>query len=208
MARSTLRVAAVVAVQLALLAAVPARQLVARTRGREITLRTAPVDPFSPFGGHYMTLAYEVERVPSFDGAQVPLNAGEAEAQRGKLVYVVVEKGEPAWTLVSASRELPSPVPGRAVLRARWEGWSFGGTTGESWMRAQIESAGRFYLPEEKAKALEAAMAAEWKRVSEVPWAVRQSGQQTRMLVDLKVDDAGNVAVVRLRFGALTIEPQ
>lgn len=74
-------------------------------------------------------------------------------------------------------------------------------------MRVQLESAGRFYLPEEKARALEKAMADEWKRVGGLPWQEREGARmQTRMLVDLRVDDAGNVALVRLRFGSLTFE--
>jgi hypothetical protein len=195
-----LRFAAVIAFQLAILAAVPARQVLARTRGREVTLLTAPVDPFSPFGGYYMTLAYEVER---------PV-AGRVDPglRNGEVVYVVVQEGEPAWTLVSIGREPPPPSPGRAVLRARWQGGRHEPITSEllPWARAPIESAGRFYLPEKKAKALERAMAEEWQRVSELPWQERAAAMQTRMLVDLRVDDAGNVALVRLRFGSLTLE--
>jgi hypothetical protein len=198
MARNTLRVVAVVLAQVAILAAIPARQLLARARGREITLRTAPVDPFSPFGGYYLTLAYEIER-PSAEGKV------ELGTVRGGLVYLVVEKGDPAWTLVSVSRERPSPAPGRAVLRARWPGGRYGLEI-QPWMRAQIESAGRFYLPEAKARKLEKAMAEEWKRVRELPFEEREAAQQTRMLVDLKVDDAGNVALIRLRFGELSFE--
>ncbi len=196
-----LRLAAVIAVQLAILAAIPARQVLARARGREITLRTAPVDPFSPFGGYYMTLAYEVER---------PV-AGKVDPslRDGELVYVVVEEGVPAWTPASIGREPPPPSPGRAILRARWRGGARVDPAPPEllpWMRASIESAGRFYLPEGKARQLEAAMAAEWKRVSELPWQEREAAMQTRMLVDLRVDDAGNVALLRLRFGGLTIE--
>jgi hypothetical protein len=194
-----LRFAAVVATQLAVLAAVPARQVLARTRGREITLRTAPVDPFSPFGGYYLTLAYEVERPVA-----AKLGAGIAN---GGLVYVVVQKGEPAWTLSSISRERPARRPDRAVLRARWRGGpsEVAGTL-EPWERASIESAGRFYLPEAKARALEQAMADEWKRVNEIPWQEREAVQRTRMLVDLRADDDGNVALVRLRYGGLAFE--
>jgi uncharacterized membrane-anchored protein len=193
-----LRFAAVIAVQLAVLAAVPARQVLARARGREITLRTAPVDPFSPFGGYYLTLAYEVER-------PVAGKLGPGVANGG-LVYVVVQEGKPAWTLVSISREPPAGGPDRAVLRARWRGGPSGSGALEPWERATIESAGRFYLPEAKARVLEKAMADEWKRVNEIPWQEREAVQRTRMLVDLRVDDDGNVALVRLRYGGLSFE--
>lgn len=196
MARKTLRVAVAILVQLAILAAIPARQVLARARGREITLRTAPVDPFSPFGGYYMTLAYEVER---------PSVAMLEPIRNRELVYLVVEKGDPAWTLATISGQLPTPAPDRAVLRARWPRGRHDLEI-QPWMRAQIESAGRFYLPEAKARTLEKEMAQEWKRVSELPWEEREHAQRTRMLVDLKADDDGNVALVRLRFGELSFE--
>jgi hypothetical protein len=49
-------------------------------------------------------------------------------------------------------------------------------------------------------------MADEWKRVRELPSEQRETAQRTRMLVDLRADDAGNVALLRLRFGDLTFE--
>ena len=201
-----LRVALLVAVQLAILAAIPARQVLARARGQEITLLTAPVDPFNPFGGYYMTLSYEAERVPAFENAPSREPGRATAPRRGGLVYLIVEKKDPAWTLVGVSERLPAPAPGRAVLRARWAGWRAPGLGGEATVGAEIESAGRFYLPEAKAKALEKAMADEWKRVRTLPVEQWQSAQRTRMLVDLKVDDAGNVGLVRLRFGGLTFE--
>lgn len=193
-----LRFAAVLAVQLVILGAVPARQVLARLRGHEVTLLTAPVDPFSPFGGYFMTLSYEVER-------EAREKASGAFANHD-VVFLVVEKGEPAWRLVSVERQLPAPRAGRAVLRARWRGPARFELSMGSWAQPELESAGRFYLPEAKARALEKAMADEWKRVSDLPWDERRRAQRTRMLVDLRADDAGNVALVRLRYGTLTFE--
>jgi uncharacterized membrane-anchored protein len=187
-----LRFAAVIAVQLLILAAVPWRQVLARLRGQTVTLLTAPVDPFSPFGGYFMTLAYEVER-DARDGSVTACSGRDR-------VYFVVEKAAPAWRLVSVERELPRATPGRAALRAPCP------PREREWRRAELESAGRFYLPEAKAKVLEEAMAAEWKRVRELPDDERERAQRTRMLVDLRADDEGNVALLRLRFGDLTFE--
>jgi uncharacterized membrane-anchored protein len=192
------RFGAMLLVQLAILAAVPHRQVLARSRGREITLRTAPVDPFSPFGGYYMTLRYEAE-TPTLE--MIPKGIG-----RNDVVYLVVEQGEPAWTLVGLSRALPPAAPNRVALRARWDASWQPSAENVRWFRVPIESAGRFYLPEEKAKALEKAMADEWKRVRELPFEEQENAMRTRMLVDLRVDGAGNVALVRLRFGSLTFE--
>lgn len=193
-----LKLAAVVAVQLLILAAIPARQVLARARGQSITLLTAPVDPFSPFGGYYMTLAYAIER-DARDRATGAFSNGE-------IVYLVVEKGDPAWTLVSVEREVPKPLPGRAAIRARWHGPARFTISPAFWARLSVENAGRFYLPEEKARTLEKAMADEWKRVRELPLEEREAAQRTRMLVDIRVDEVGNVALMRLRFGGLSLE--
>jgi hypothetical protein len=195
-----LRFGLAIAAQVAILAAVPWHQVRARLRGQEITLRTAPVDPFSPFSGFYMTLSYEVER---------PV-AGKVEPgiSKRKPAWIVVEKGEPAWTLVGVFRERPAPASGRAILRARWYGGGPDEVTDENlrWSRAEIESAGRFYLPEEKARALEAAMSEEWKRWREQQATEEDATPRTQLLVDMKVDEKGYVALERLRFGKVTLE--
>lgn len=65
--------------------------------GREVTLRTVPVDPVDLFRGRYVVLRYEISRVPV-----------GPEVQRGDTVYVpLVELGE-AWAGGLASRERPS----------------------------------------------------------------------------------------------------
>jgi uncharacterized membrane-anchored protein len=132
------RLGVVVAVQLAILAAVPARTIRARLGGTGITLRTAPVDPFDVLSGHYVTLSYEVER-ESRDHAQPGLREGEE-------VWLTVAYGEPAWTLVGVTREKPAPASGRVSIRARQ---GRGGFT-------SIEQAERLYVTEERGAAVDA----------------------------------------------------
>ncbi len=140
--RRWIRLAIVLTVQLAILAAVPARQVVARLRGTTVILRTAPVDPFDVLAGHYVTLSYEVERVPAHL-APGGLSAGDA-------VWLNVARGDPAWTLESVTRERPAPASGRASIRARWR---WGGAEGGT---AELEGAGRFYVTEERGRELDA----------------------------------------------------
>ncbi len=173
MSPSVPRLAAVVAIQIAILAAVPARQVKARVTGSDVTLATGPIDPFDPFGGHHVVLTYLVER-PGVGQASTGLEPGDP-------VFVTVARGEPAWTLVSITRERPPPSSGRVSLRARWG--RFGA--------AEIESARRFYLPEEKAKRVQAAMIAARGR--------------SNGLADLRVDEEGNVALLRLRVGDVAV---
>ena len=157
------RVIAVVGIQLAILAAVPARQVRARLGGTEITLRTAPVDPMDVLAGHYVTLSYEIER-DSSDHVQSGVSPGDE-------VWLTVAHGDPAWTLVSVTRERPAPASGRVSLRARWLRWG----------RAVVEGAGRLYVSEEQGAAVDAR---------------RTRGGD---LVDLRVGEDGTPAVVRLR---------
>lgn len=124
----------VVGLQLAALALLPFRSARARLFGREITLRTAPVDPFDLLAGRHVVLRYAVEA------------AGTAVGQgfeEGQTVWIVVAEGQPAWELVAVAPLPAPPTPGHTSLRATWH---LG--------RPSLEGAGRLYLPE--ADALEA----------------------------------------------------
>lgn len=137
------RVLLVVAAQLAILVAVPARQVRARVQGTPVTLRTAPVDPFDVFAGHYVTLAYEVE--------QATRDRIEPGLRHGQEVWITVAHGDPAWTLVSVTRGRLPGASGQVSIRARWgHAWQNGG-----W--ATIEGARRFYVTEGRGKAVDAA---------------------------------------------------
>lgn len=168
--REWLRLAAVVAVQLAILVAIPLPQVLARHRGTLVTLRTAPVDPFDVLAGHYVTLSYEVER-GSAARAQPGLSGGER-------VWLTVARAEPAWTLVSVTRERPAPAPDQVSIRARWRRWG----------AAELEDASRLYVTEAQGKAVDA----------------RRRTRQAD-LVELRVDADGTPAVMRLRGPGLDL---
>lgn len=124
--RDAARLLAVVAVQAAILAAIPFRQVKARAGGAEVTLETLPVDPLDPLSGYHVTLRYRAEEV-----------AAEAPGERGAAAWLLVEKAEPAWRGVACLPSRPEVKPGQAVLRAEIEG-----------RRCRVVSAGRFYIPE------------------------------------------------------------
>jgi len=94
--------------------------------------------------------------------------------QKGDAVWVTVRRGAPAWTQVSLGSDRPAATADEISIHARWNGW-----------RAQIDNAGRLYMSE-----------AEAGRASSVLAEARGRG-----LVDLKVDEDGNVSVLRLRVG-------
>jgi uncharacterized membrane-anchored protein len=169
--RRWIRLAVVLAVQVAILVAVPARQVRARLRGTSVTLRTAPLDPFDVLAGHFVTLAYEVERA----------SAGSAEPglHEGEHVWLTVAQGDPAWTLVSVTRDRPAPASGQVSIRARWGRWG-----------ARLEDASRLYVSEERGKAVDA------------------RGRGGGDLVDVRVAEDGTPAVMRLRGPGIDIRTE
>jgi uncharacterized membrane-anchored protein len=199
---SVARLGAVLAIQVAILALVPARQVRARISGTPITLETGPVDPFTPFAGHYIALRYRAE--------QPPERLVQAGLQDGETVWITAERAEPAWKPISIRRDRPRPAPDQVSIRATWSDWRTrtelpspgSGPRGT----ATIPSAGRFYVAAARQKVLDNAMRAaadrQWKELQER----RNAGEKVEWadlrgiaLVDMRVDDAGDVALMRLR---------
>lgn len=133
-----LRLLAVIAVQAAILAAIPSRQVKARASGLEITLETAPVDPIDPLSGYHVTLRYRAEQL-----------AAPPPAERGAVAWLVLERATPAWRPVTCLAGRPDPAHDQVVVRARVEDG-----------RCRIPSAGRFYIPEARRHEVDAALAA------------------------------------------------
>jgi uncharacterized membrane-anchored protein len=81
---------------------------VALARGQEVVLRTVPVDPLDLFRGRYVTLRYEVSRLP--------LPTGVAP---GDTVYVPLQRSGGRWTGDTVLRAEPDDG---AFLRGRLTG--------------------------------------------------------------------------------------
>lgn len=87
--------------------------------GKEVVLRTEPIDPMSLFRGEYVILNYDVSRVPRAQGEQVAI---------GDIRYVTLEekvKGE--WSVAAVGAAYPASVAsGQVVLRGKvvntWSG--------------------------------------------------------------------------------------
>ena len=101
MLRDHWKIAVVIAAQFAILAAIPVRTLRIRAEGTEVTLWTAPVDPFDVLSGYYVTLGYEAEQLPNDrDGFRGLSNADD--------LWITVRRDEPAWTPVGVTIERPA----------------------------------------------------------------------------------------------------
>jgi uncharacterized membrane-anchored protein len=120
-----------IAVQLAILAALPARKVLTIARGREVTLKVQPVDPYSIMSGYYVTLDYAISRSSTFPTPP--------DLARGVRCYAVVERdAEGIWQPVELVEEPPTYLSDdRAVLRGNAEAGSI--------IRYGIES---FFIPE------------------------------------------------------------
>lgn len=134
-ASRTTRLAAVVVVQLALVATAVAAPLSARLTGQEVLLEVAPVDPVDPFRGAYVALTYP--GLPT--GEQLARRPGSG----GETVYVPLERSGDVWVGSAPVASRPERSP---YLRCHDEHWR---------LRCGIES---WFLPQEDAYALEQAV--------------------------------------------------
>ena len=117
MKKTALWFALALALQILILAGIPAQKVYTRTTGRSVILKVAPVDPYSILSGYYVTLGYEISR----PGA---LLADKAPAS-GATVYTIIEEGsDGVWQPVEVTTTTPQALPSkRLFLRGRYTGW-------------------------------------------------------------------------------------
>lgn len=132
-------VAAVCAVQLALVGVAVAAPLSARLTGEEVRLRVAPVDPIDPFRGAYVDLGY-----PDLAGSLPTPGTVEPSASlpTGD-VYVPLRRAGDVWVGETPTKARPAATP---YLACRANGWT---------LRCGIES---WFVPQARARALETAV--------------------------------------------------
>ena len=88
--------------------------------GREIVLKTRPIDPRDIFRGHYARLEYDISRIPNERIAGLR----DSRVKRGRVIHVILRPpaaaGDGFWTLAGASLSWPREVPpGGVVMRGR-----------------------------------------------------------------------------------------
>ncbi len=147
--------------------------------GREIVLKTKPVDPRDFFRGHYARLGYEISAIP-----HSAMKTGE-KPKRGQSIYVAVRKGEDGlWHFAGvAFASWPGRVPEDVVLLK--------GRVRHAWSKEIRVEYGieRYFAPRQRALQIE------------------RKGRDGRrpMGVVLRVSPRGEAAIAGLRIDGETI---
>lgn len=136
MLKKTLLFLLAVLIQVLIVAAVPGKQIFARMTGRLITIKTAPVDPYSFLSGYYVTLSYQISRPPQ---------GFQADNRPSEPVYVVLtEDPNKIWIIDSVHRQKPAAVePDKVLVR---------GNLTYNRILYGVES---YYIPEDKRQTME-----------------------------------------------------
>jgi uncharacterized membrane-anchored protein len=121
--------------------------------GREIVLNIEPIDPHDLLRGDYVSLFYEISRIPVSQITNLPQ---EAYTSAERSLYVRVKKGDDNyWHPVSATFDAPlktAPGPDEADVR---------GIVGQGWDISPATSVDpdygidRFYVPEGEGMAIQ-----------------------------------------------------
>lgn len=105
--------------------------------GREIVLKTVPVDPRSLFRGDYVILSYGIVRVARPDGETIA---------NGDVRYVTIAQAGDDWNVITSSKTYPQALaPGQAVIRGEVVNTWPGDTSVTLEMHYGIES---YFVPE------------------------------------------------------------
>lgn len=127
---------AAVAVQLFILAAVPAQKIYTRVTGKTIFLKTAPVDPYSVMSGYYVVLGYEI--------SNPTISSEWKKWSEGSDAWVVLKPdSDGIWNAVSVNKEQPATPDGCVVIKGKTTGWR---------IEYGIES---YFIPEEAREKVE-----------------------------------------------------
>lgn len=142
---------AVAAVQIGVLVSMIAGRAAVLRNGREVTLSVEPVDPRDLLRGDYVTLSYNISRLPA---ALFSLPVDDVEGRGERVVFVRLKAGEDGvFQPVSARFDARPPealaegeVDIRGQTRSRWSAghWVF--------VRYGVE---RFYVPEGEGREIE-----------------------------------------------------
>lgn len=156
MRRRGLWFALAVALQVVVLLGMIGRHSFTLATGTEVVLKSEPVDPWDPLKGEYVRLRYNISTVP------IPLTEGqEPPYERGDAIWVLLQKGEPYWTVTALGKGRPEPGQDQVAVRARvdWvQWWSDPNEPKPAGLEARVNllyGIEAFYVPEGEGPGLE-----------------------------------------------------
>lgn len=126
--------------------------------GKELRLKTAPVDPRDLFYGDYVELAYEISSLPW------TLWKGGAHPDKKETVYVVLRRSGSHDAAVAVYPEKPEEKEGETVLQARVRSW------GQPEQLNLVYGFERYYVEENTGKELEERREQATVSVKVAPW--------------------------------------
>ena len=98
-----------VALQVLILAAVPAGKIYTRYTGKTVILKTAPYDPYTIMSGYYVNLSHEISRPEISDEWR--------NWHKGQPVWVVLKKGNgEIWNADSVHNSRPESAPENCIV--------------------------------------------------------------------------------------------
>jgi uncharacterized membrane-anchored protein len=107
------------ALQIGILACIPAQGLYTQLTGRTVKLQTVPVDPYSWLTGYSQTLRYDISRVATLEKlAKQPRNIWKEKTD----IYVILQETGPnsPWKAIDATDTKPQGLsPQRIALKGR-----------------------------------------------------------------------------------------
>ena len=130
-----------IAAQLLILCSFAAAPAFTLATGREVVLKTLPVDPYDIFRGEYVTLRYEISHVRGASGQLRP----------GQPVFVILRQGAPCWQADRVETQMPSALPANEVAIKAKVQYAY---NGEADVHYGIE---QYYVPEGVGKVLQRA---------------------------------------------------
>jgi len=144
---------AVAVVQIAFLVSMIAGRAAVLRNGQEVVLSVEPVDPRDLLRGDYVTLTYNISRLPVGLFSEPP--AQKAEDRRGRTVFVRLKADQDGVFQPVAARfdVRPEPAPAEGEVDIRGQTRSNWATATQfMFVRYGIE---RFYVPEGEGKEIE-----------------------------------------------------
>ena len=170
-----------IAVQVAIVLAIPLPKAITIATGNTIYLSTRPIDPYDLLRGRYVTLDYEAESLPVLETLPGYLSRPKLEELYGQTpprIYLVMEPSATAevvaaWQPVRVAYGLaPELEEGQLLL---------GGRLVNRWHNFEVDlGLGRYFIPEAIGDELETD--------------IREHREAT--LAEVKVDRRGNAAIV------------